>query len=82
MHLAVSTCLVRRSRAFFCSVFPFPHLLVEVPTQEPFPRGSHTRAISTFPCKSRVQRWDGLLRHGGPLPLPARLLSREQEHLA
>lgn len=46
-------------------------------------RQSHPRAVvSTSPTrKSAVQRWDGLLRHGGPLPLPGRLPSnstREQ----
>lgn len=91
MHLAVSTCLVRSSRGFFCSVwFVFPLM-------SPSPRGccshsgtnssrqSHPRIVSTSPQererKSAVQRWDGLLRHGGPLTLPGRLPSnstREQ----
>lgn len=92
MHLAVSTCLVRSSRAFFLfclSCFPpdvsiSPWLLFPLRKLNPS-RQSHPRIVSTSPQekerKSAVQRWDGLLRHGGPLTLPGRLPSnstREQ----
>lgn len=53
MHLAVWTCLVRRSRAFRCFVFPLAHLLVAISTQEPFLRGNHTRTISTSPARTQ-----------------------------
>lgn len=83
MHLAVSTCLIRQSRGFFvfCLAFPLLHPLVEVSIQEPNPsRQSHPRNFLNFHCKileckraGAVQRGDGMLRHGGPLPLPGRL---------
>lgn len=36
---------------FVSSVSPFLHLLVVVPTQELFPRGSHIRTILNFPAR-------------------------------
>lgn len=81
MHLAVSTCLVRRSRAFFVfCLSPSPSPVWSSHSGTVPSRQSHPCNLD-FPCKNTVQRWDGLLRHGGPLPFPARLLSTERQHL-
>lgn len=63
-----------------------PPLGCSFPSGTNLSRQSHPRAVVSTPptrgTQSAVQRWVGLLRHGGPLPLPGRLPSnstREQE---